>query len=212
MATIMEMERVLREFTNDPTTLAEFYEAAAKQLLSWGQVAETEEMLDKAKAERRQFLECRVADKRYQEAVEYHKRYDLLPQPEFRALVRKWCEHELPCRPLTALDIAREHNLPDLVQKAAHKCSEEILASNGTAAETALKIARHERADDQDYVRRAARYAYVSYIRGRNFYNLPLLLAEFPFFSDEEMELARFLARAAKEQDEERERQRRAQR
>lgn len=184
----MDIDRtvaLLKEYTDDPETLAEFYEAA-------GLVVEA------AQERRKQFLVL-VGEKQFKNALAYAKKHSVLSAKEEVDFVCDWCEAVLEKQPWEALETAREYGLVGITFRAAMKRSEDILASKQDVG-PALDIARRERAGDADYRRRAARRAFGDYIRRRDFSVLARLVAEFrEFFTDEEAELAEFLAQAHEE-------------
>ena len=175
------LEKVLRQFTDDTETLAEFYEARGKPLA--------------ASAERMLVVYQFRGEGKYADAVRYAKQHNVIPLDKLRELAREWCEAVMEQQPWEALELAREYHFPELAKKAAVKRSEDILVNPGHDVEPAVDMAKKERADDTDYCRRAARHAYGEYIRLRHFSELPRLISQFrSFFSEEEIDLADVLA------------------
>lgn len=202
MPRIEELLIILRNHTDDAETLAEFFEAVAENEIDATTVTALR-LLETA--ERTKVFTKLWRERNYRNALNYARARNLYAEKFLQGhFAREWCEAVLKERPWEALEVAREFNLPELAHRAAVKRSEDILASRQDV-EPALEIARHERADDEDYKRRAARHAYRHHIHLRNFSSLPRLVAEFrPFFSDIEADLAEFLARAAKTREDRR--------
>lgn len=192
MATsVDQMAEILKGLTDDPETLAEFYEAS-------GDTAQ-------GRAERRKKFETLFAEDQHRNALKYAKEHSLLTAAEEVEFARRWCEAVMEEEPWEALEVARNYNLIELALQAAVRRSEQILSCKQDAS-PAIDIARRERADDAEYCKRAARHAFAQAIRLRNFREAWQLTREFWIrgaFTAEEHELAWSLARA----EEERERQ-----
>lgn len=176
-----ELGRTLRQFTDNPETWAEFYEAIGRPLST---------MQERLKA----VYEARNKGN-LSEAIRYAKTHNVLPYGQLRELVREYIESIMEKQVGEALDLAREYHFPELAKKAAVLQSEKILTHSGWDVDPLLEVARKERGDDKEYCRRAARYAFSEHIKFRRFSDLPRLVVEFrPHFSEEEVALAKFLA------------------
>lgn len=187
----LELAIVLRQFTEDPETLAEFYEAAGMT------VAAREARLSRFNA--------RFANGEHKNALAYAEKHCLLSFDEKLAAAREWCAKTIDKRPWEALEVAREYRLVDIAKEAAFSHGESILKSAGMDSEPALDIARRERNDDPDYRIRAARYAFRMHIRTQSFSGIPGLMREFPeSFTLEEKELGEFLSESDAKRREER--------
>ncbi len=142
--------------------------------------------------------------KEFKNAIAYGKEHGLLSAEEQREYARKFCESEMETRPWKALEMARKYDLVDLAAQAAMQYSEDILEHRSDAS-AAIDIARHERADDFSYRRRASRLAWGQYISNKNFSTLVELTQEFAeYFTDEERTLAQALLEADKAREEKR--------
>lgn len=176
------IEKALRAFTEDSEILVFFYEA----------LDQPEMVLQ----EQKKILKALIEAGRFSEAIEYGQQKSILASEREHEIARTWCESLMEKAPWTALGLARRYKFSDLREKAARTYSELILAGKVAApVEPVLEIARAERAGDQDYRRRAARYAFGKYIQNKSFPFLPRLVEEFKrHFSNDEIALAILLA------------------